>query len=151
MMDYWISFATSLDPNDGLGSQRKPRSLRDLSWELTVAFCFCRRSDVVKVHVTEQCWYHLPKNHDDGSPSLISRFLWNLMELVRNSFQIPIGRDKLLSSAVILSYGVDDRLSVENLILQGLSLLTWLILMIQSIVKLWFLPTRTTTLFLTRI
>jgi hypothetical protein len=23
MMDYWISFATSLDPNDGLGSQRK--------------------------------------------------------------------------------------------------------------------------------
>ena len=79
---------------------------------------------MVKVHVTEQCWYHLPKNHDDGSPSLISRFLWNLMELVRNSFQIPIGRDKLLSSAVILSYGVDDRLSVENLILQGLSLLT---------------------------
>lgn len=23
MVDYWVSFATSLDPNDGLGSARK--------------------------------------------------------------------------------------------------------------------------------
>ncbi len=24
MIDYWVSFATSLDPNDGLGSERTP-------------------------------------------------------------------------------------------------------------------------------
>ncbi|THU76526.1 hypothetical protein K435DRAFT_899329 [Dendrothele bispora CBS 962.96] len=28
MIDYWVSFATSLDPNDGLGS---PRDLKALS------------------------------------------------------------------------------------------------------------------------
>lgn len=27
IMDYWISFATSLDPNDGRGSQRKRNHL----------------------------------------------------------------------------------------------------------------------------
>jgi hypothetical protein len=51
MIDYWVSFATSLDPNDGKGSQRTHiTGSFDL---LTIADTFAVRSCMGRLYASE--------------------------------------------------------------------------------------------------
>lgn len=48
IMDYWLSFATSLTPNDGKGSHRKPHPYMQLQSSYNAS-----RSRVATVHTTQ--------------------------------------------------------------------------------------------------
>lgn len=71
MMDYWISFATSLDPNDGLGNAR-------MSISLTFSICCSmlslrNRPSVDPIHARQRGCYAAERTQYDHDPRRLPR------------------------------------------------------------------------------